>query len=266
MNDTTPNDPAPDAAPDDAASPAASPLDAASGEGAAPAAARPDGVIGARPGLSVSGRPLGPDSPRPDPEANRARLSVESGVDARVARIVEPVAESMGYHLVRVRMNGNNGGTLQIMAERHDGTMNVEDCEALSRAVSPVMDVEDPIPQAYHLELSSPGIDRPLVREDDFARWAGHLVKLETREPIEGRRRFRGRVVSVGEDGFVIELDGSAAGERVAVPFALVHDARLVLTDELIAASLRADKAARRARAADNDNADGGGDGAPDAG
>ena len=194
----------------------------------------------------AEGLPLGLDATVPEPESNRERLIGESGVDARVANIIEPVAESMGYHLVRVRMNGNNGGTLQIMAERHDGTMDVEGCEELSRAVSPLLDVEDPIPQAYHLELSSPGIDRPLVRASDFQRWAGHLMKLETREPIDGRRRFRGHVASVGKSGFTVELDGSAAGERVAVPFRLVHDARLILTDELIEASLKADKAARK--------------------
>ena len=206
-------------------------------------------------GLDVSGMTLGIDAPLPDPETNRERMVGESGLDARVARIVEPVAESMGYHLVRVRMTGANGGTLQIMAERHDGTMSVEDCEALSRAISPVLDVEDPIPQAYHLEMSSPGIDRPLVRASDHARWAGHLMKMEAREAIEGRRKFRGRVVSVGTDGFVIELDDGARpgeGERIAVPFRLVHDARLILTDELIRDSLRADKAARKAA---NDNA-----------
>ena len=211
----------------------------------------------------MTGDALGIDAPRP--EDDRARLVAENGVDARVAAIVEPIAESMGYHLVRVRMGNQNGGTLQIMAERHDGTMAVEDCEALSRAVSPVLDVEDPIPQAYALEMSSPGIDRPLVRRFDFARWAGHLMKVETREPVDGRRRFRGQTVDVGPEGFVMELDGSAAGERVAIPFRLLHEARLILTDELIDESLRADKAARKARgkateddaANDNNDADG---------
>ena len=212
------------------------------------------GTGGAGDARGFEGMALGLDAPMPAPESNRERIVGEGGVDARVARIVEPMAESMGYHLVRVRMNGNNGGTLQIMAERHDGTMTVDDCEALSRAISPLLDVEDPIPQAYHLEMSSPGIDRPMVRRSDFRRWAGHLMKLETREPIDGRRRFRGKVVGVGEDGFTVELDGSAAGERVEVPFALVLDARLILTDELIRDSLKADKQARRARAA-NDNA-----------
>ena len=223
--------------------------------GSARAEAPAGGAVKGADGLEVSGMALGIDAPLPDPEANRPRMIAEGGVDARVARIVEPIAESMGYHLVRVRMTGANGGTLQIMAERHDGTMSVEDCEALSRAVSPALDVEDPIPQAYHLEMSSPGIDRPLVRASDYARWAGHLMKMEAREQVEGRRKFRGRVVSVGADGFVIELDDGAKpgeSERIAVPFRLVHDARLILTDDLIRDSLRADKAARKAA---NDNA-----------
>ena len=216
-------------------------------------------------GEGMDGLELGLDASMPEPETNRERIAVESGVDARVANIVEPIAESMGYHLVRVRMTGNNGGTLQIMAERHDGTMTVEDCEALSRAISPVLDVEDPIPQAYHLEMSSPGIDRPLVRASDFRRWAGHLLKLETREAIDGRRRFRGKVVGVGDAGMTLELDGSASGERVAVPFRLVHDARLILTNELIRDSLKADKAARKAGAAnDNDDDDAGATGDED--
>ena len=204
---------------------------------------------------SMAGDALGLDAPRPEPSDNVARLAPEHGVEARVAAAIEPLAESMGYHLVRVRHTGANGGTLQIMAERHDGTMGVEDCEELSRAISPVLDIEDPIPDAYHLELSSPGIDRPLVRRSDFARWAGHLMKAETREPIDDRRRFRGTIVGVGPEGFTMELDGSAAGERVAVPFRLLSDARLILTDELIRDSLKADKAARKARAA-NDNSD----------
>ena len=197
---------------------------------------------------AMSGDPLGLDAPRPAPADDVARLAPEHGVDARVAAAIEPVVESMGYHLVRVRYTGANGGTLQIMAERHDGTMSVEDCEALSRAISPVLDVEDPIPDAYHLEVSSPGIDRPLVRRSDVARWAGHLMKVETREPIDARRRFRGRAVGVGPDGFTIELDGSAAGERVAIPFRALSEARLVLTDDLIRDSLKADKAARKGR------------------
>src|SRR5690349_19663140 len=112
--------------------------------------------------------------------AREDRIVRETGVDARVAHIIEPVVEGLGYRLVRVRLSGQNGLTLQIMAERSDGTMTVEDCEALSRAVSPALDVDDPIDKAYHLEVSSPGIDRPLVRKSDFSTWNGHLVKLDT--------------------------------------------------------------------------------------
>ena len=223
--------------------------------------------VGSGNGFAASGAALGLAAQRPDAEANRPRIVRESGLDARVAAIVEPIVESMGYHLVRVRVTGSNGTTVQIMAERHDGTMTVSDCEALSRAIAPVLDVEDPIDRAYHLEMSSPGIDRPLVRRSDFALWAGHLMKLETREPVMGRRRYRGQVVSVGEDGFVLEVDGASYGgdPQVAIPFSQVHDARLILTDELIDASLKADKAARKARGEEpvNDN-EASDDGAPD--
>jgi ribosome maturation factor RimP len=102
------------------------------------------------------------------------RLITEQGMAARVAVIVEPAIADVGYLLVRVKISGQNGCTLQIMAEKPDGTMGVDDCEAVSRAISPVLDVEDPMDRAYHLEISSPGIDRPLVRAIDFARWLGH--------------------------------------------------------------------------------------------
>ncbi len=179
------------------------------------------------------------------------RLIVESGLDARIASIVEPVLESMGYRLVRVRLSGQNGMTLQIMAERPDGIMTVEDCEAVSRAVSPALDVEDPIDRAYHLEVSSPGIDRPMVRRSDFERWAGHLLKCETTVPVDGRKRFRGTIVAVEGDGFVLQRDQASYGDepRVHIPFDALGEAKLILTDELIRASLAADKAAKAARA-----------------
>ena len=125
------------------------------------------------------------------------RIIVEEGLEGRIAAIVEPVIEQLGYRLVRIRMSGLNGTTLQIMAERPDGTMTVEDCEAVSRGVSPVLDVEDPLDRAYHLEVSSPGIDRPLVRRQDFEAWAGHLIKLETNRLLDGRKRFRGKVTGL---------------------------------------------------------------------
>jgi ribosome maturation factor RimP len=181
-------------------------------------------------------------------ETPEPRLVRETGVAARVANIIEPAIEGMGYRLVRVRVTGANGCTVQIMAERPDGWMSVEDCEAVSRAVSPVLDVDDPIDKAYHLEVSSPGIDRPLVRASDFARWAGHEIKIETAILVAGRRRFRG--VLIGRDGesAVIERSDAREGEarRVAIPMGDIHEAHLVLTDALIRESLRAAKAAGR--------------------
>src|SRR6266480_6150878 len=133
-------------------------------------------------------------------EANgEPRLVAEQGTAARVAAIAEPVLLGMGYRLVRVKVSGLDGCTVQIMAERPDGTMTVEGCEEVSRALSPVLDVADPIDRAYRLEISSPGLDRPLVRRSDFERFAGHQVKVEMAIGIGGRRRFRG--VLLGVDG-----------------------------------------------------------------
>jgi len=187
--------------------------------------------------------------------ASEPRLIAETGLDRRIADIVEPVLAQMGFRLVRVRMSGQNGLTLQIMTERSDGTMTVEDCEEVSKAISPVLDVEDPIDKAYHLEVSSPGIDRPMVRRSDFIRWQGHLMKCETSVMVDGRKRFRGKIVSVDEDGFRLERDQPAYGEEpsVAIPFTALSEARLILTDDLIRDALTADKKAKAARAA-NEN------------
>src|ERR1700747_2995701 len=125
------------------------------------------------------------------------RLVVEPGVAARVSAIAGPVLQGMGYRLGRIKISGDAGCTVQIMAERPDGTMLIEDCEAISRALSPVLDVADPIDRAYRLEISSPGIDRPLVRPSDFGRDAGHLVKIEMALPHHGRKRFRGALDGV---------------------------------------------------------------------
>jgi ribosome maturation factor RimP len=176
------------------------------------------------------------------------RIVRESGIDARVAAIVLPVLAGMGFRLVRARLSGQNGLTLQIMAEREDGTMTVEDCEEVSRAVSPALDVDDPIEKAYHLEVSSPGIDRPLVRKSDFATWTGHLVKMETSILVADRKRFRGKIASADEDGVVIERDQAAYGEEpsVRVPFEAIAEARLILTDDLIRDALSKDNKARK--------------------
>jgi ribosome maturation factor RimP len=186
------------------------------------------------------------------------RLIVETGLDLRVAEIIEPVLAAMDYQLVRVRMLNQNGMTLQVMAERLDGTMDVEGCEAVSVAISPVLDVEDPIDREYHLEVSSPGIDRPMVRKSDFTRWLGHLVKCETSIMIDNRKRFRGKIAEVNEDGFIIERDQVASGEepRVTIPFSALAEGKLILTDELIRDALRADKLAKQQAANQNDEAE----------
>jgi len=178
------------------------------------------------------------------------RIIRESGIDARIAQIVEPVLGADGYRLVRVRLFGQNGLTLQIMAEREDGTMTVEDCETVSRLLSPVLDVEDPIDKAYHLEISSPGIDRPLVRKSDFTEAGGRLVKVETSVQVSGRKRFRGRIVAADDEGITVETDKPAIGEEftTALPFAAIAEARLVLTDDLIREALRKDKMLREGR------------------
>ncbi|MDP3898957.1 MAG: ribosome maturation factor RimP [Mesorhizobium sp.] len=177
------------------------------------------------------------------------RIIRESGIDARVASIVEPVIAAVGYRLVRVRLTGQNGLTLQIMAERPDGTMTVEDCETVSRAVSPALDVDDPIEKAYHLEVSSPGIDRPLVRQTDFVNWIGHLVKMETAVMVAERKRFRGRIASADETGVTIDRDVPGYGDEpsVRVPFEAIAEARLILTDELIREALSKDNQAKKA-------------------
>jgi ribosome maturation factor RimP len=178
------------------------------------------------------------------------RLIRESGTDARIAAIVAPVLATIGFRLVRVRLTSQNGLTLQIMAERGDGTMTVEDCEEVSRALSPVLDVEDPLDKAYHLEVSSPGIDRPLVRKSDFAAGIGHLVKIETSILVDNRKRFRGKIAEVSDEAVLIEREQAGEGEEPTgrVPFAAIAEARLVLTDDLIRAALRQDKKIRQER------------------
>src|SRR5712691_10293417 len=177
------------------------------------------------------------------------RLIVEPGLPARVAAIAEPVIETLGYRLVRVKVSAAEGCTVQIMAERPDGSMTVEDCETVSRALSPVLDVADPVDRAYRLEISSPGIDRPLVRKSDFDRYAGHLAKIETSIPINGRKRFRGQLVGTEGDAARIRRDDAAPGEEadVVLPIEEMSEAKLVLTDELVTEALRKGKAAERA-------------------
>lgn len=173
------------------------------------------------------------------------RLIAEAGVEARVARIVEPSIAALGFRIVRVRVTAQNGCTVQVMAEREDGTLSIEDCEAISHAISPALDVDDPIGKAYHLEVSSPGIDRPLVRRSDFERWAGFEAKLETAIPIDGRKRWRGILVGLSGETVGIRL-AELGSETVWLPLSEIAEARLVLTDALVEQSLKAGKKAEK--------------------
>ncbi|PZQ84758.1 MAG: ribosome maturation factor RimP [Ancylobacter novellus] len=195
---------------------------------------------------------------RPEGRLDEPRLVTETGPAARVAGIVGPVLEGLGFRLVRVKITSGSPPTLQIMAERPDGSFGIDECEAASRAISPVLDVEDPISGAYNLEMSSPGIDRPLVRVSDFERWSGHDVKVEMAVPLEGRKRFRG--ILLGAEGETARLrlpDAPAdAPNTVALPIADIGDARLVMTDALIREALRSDKALREGAGIDEDDID----------
>jgi ribosome maturation factor RimP len=165
------------------------------------------------------------------------RLSRETGPAARIAALAEPVLEGMGFRLVRVKMFGS---TVQIMAERADGTFTIDDCENFSRAFSPVLDVADVISSRYTLEVSSPGIDRPLVRAQDFEDWAEHEVKIEMAVPQAGRKRFRGVLEGYADGEVRLFIDNPEGGKDkllIGVPFADIQDAHLVLTDELIEAA-----------------------------
>ncbi|MCZ8184900.1 MAG: ribosome maturation factor RimP [Beijerinckiaceae bacterium] len=182
-------------------------------------------------------------------DLNEPRLITENGMASRVGRIVDPIIRSLGYRLVRVKISGLNGCTVQIMAERPDGMMGVNDCEIVSRAVAPVLDVEDPISTAYHLEISSPGIDRPLVRISDFARWIGYDARIEMAVPVDGRKRFRGFIDGVEGEKVAILLPDVAEGAepRHWLEIRDIQEARLVLTDAVIEESLRRGKEALRA-------------------
>ena len=185
------------------------------------------------------------------------RLIIEPGLSARVASVVEPVIEGLGYRLVRVRVSGSDGCTVQVMAERTDGTMTIEDCEICSRALSPVLDANDPVDRAYRLEMSSPGIDRPLVRQSDFVRYANNFVKIEMAVAVEGRKRFRGQLLGAEGNVARIRRDDTATGETadIMLPIEEMAEAKLVLTDALIAESLRRGKQAELQRqTALNDN------------
>lgn len=173
------------------------------------------------------------------------RFYRESGIAARIASLAEPVIAELGYRLVRVKVSGQSGSTLQIMLDHPDRAIHVDDCALVSRRLSPVLDANDPMPGAFHLEVSSPGIDRPLVRPSDFADWSGFEAKIEMKELIDSRRRFRG-IIEGYEDGearLLVELNGFDEPQAIGLPVDLIADAKLVLTDELLQAAREAQEA-----------------------
>ena len=164
------------------------------------------------------------------------RYIKETGLETRIARMIEPVAIDLGYSLVRVKVTQENGCTLQIMAEDENGRFAITDCERLSKDISPVLDVEDPIDREYHLEVSSPGIDRPLVRARDFLSYIGHEAKVELGDPLDGRKRFRGLIAAATADTVTITLPDVPKGDdpNFVLPLASLAEAKLVMTDKLL--------------------------------
>ncbi|EAR53101.1 hypothetical protein OG2516_11576 [Oceanicola granulosus HTCC2516] len=169
-------------------------------------------------------------------------LIAKTAMDRRITEIIDPVITDMGFETVRVRLQGGNTPVLQIMAQKPDGTIEVDECAEISTAVSAVLDVEDPILDAYTLEVSSPGIDRPLTRLKDFDRWQGYVAKLETTELIDGRRRFKGELGGVEGGEVLIEIEENGEPVTIGLQFDWLSDAKLVLTDELIREVLKTRK------------------------
>ncbi|HVW92516.1 MAG TPA: ribosome maturation factor RimP [Devosia sp.] len=169
-------------------------------------------------------------------ELDEKRYIKETGLETRIARIVEPVANDMGYALVRVKVTAENGCTLQIMAEDAEGRFTIDDCERLSKDLSPVLDVEDPIDREYHLEVSSPGIDRPLVRARDFKRYVGHEARVELTDLLDGRKRFRGIIKAADDESVTITLPDAPKDQDPdhKLPLAMIAEAKLIMTDALI--------------------------------
>jgi ribosome maturation factor RimP len=169
-------------------------------------------------------------------------LIAKSAMDRRLADIVGPVIEGMGFELVRIRLMGGNTRTLQIMADRPDGGIEVDDCGEISIAVSAVLDVEDPVEDNYILEVSSPGIDRPLTRLKDFEMWKGWEARIETTELVDGRRRFKGTLGGVEGEEVLIQIEEAGEPVVIGLQFDWLADAKLILTDDLISEMLRQKK------------------------
>jgi ribosome maturation factor RimP len=171
-------------------------------------------------------------------------LIAKTAIDRRLAEIITPVIEDLGFELVRVRLQGGKTATLQIMADRPEGGINVDDCGDISVAVSATLDVEDPLEEAYHLEVSSPGIDRPLTRMKDFVSFEGYEARLDTNQAIDGRKRWKGVLAGVEGEEVLLNIDEGGETHTIGLNFDWLADAKLVLTDELIREMLRQKKEA----------------------
>ncbi len=199
------------------------------------------------------GQTAAPLASAPQDGLDEPRLIAESGLAQRIGRAAEPTLRTLGLRLVRVKVSASQNATVQIMAERPDGIMTIDDCERASEALSPLFDVEEPVGGAYRLEISSPGIDRPLVRVSDFRRALGHEAKIEMAIPFAGRKRFRGALEAVEAEGSAaiarlrLAAEENSEATSVALPIADMGEARLVLTDDLVRAALRSEKAAKKA-------------------
>lgn len=197
-----------------------------------------------RSALFVYGAAVGPDAPQratsvfEDKDMTK-RFVEETGKAGEIARLIEPAIEELGFLLVRVKVSGRDGCTLQVMAERANGDVGIEDCAKISRWLSPLLDAHDPFPQGYRLEVSSPGIDRPLVRPRDFEDWTGYEAKIELKELIDGRKRFRGTIDGFQDDEVRLHLTIEDGEEPIVVgfPMGLIADAKLVLSDDLLKAA-----------------------------
>jgi ribosome maturation factor RimP len=188
---------------------------------------------------------------------SEARFIGETGLAAEIAKLAEPVLADLGFRLVRVAVSGRQGTTVQIMAERPDGTISVKECADISRNLSPLLDAHDPISGQYTLEVSSPGIDRPLARPSDFESWAGYEAKIELKELLSGRKRFRGVLEGVEGDEVRLEVDLDQVGRQViGLPISMIAEARLVLTDKLIRDALTRAKKQTTDKAAADDAAE----------
>ncbi len=170
------------------------------------------------------------------------RFARETAQERGVAELAQPVLEDLGFRLVRVKVSGRDGGTVQIMAERPNGGMSVEDCAAISRRLSPVLDAYDPMPGTYRLEVSSPGIDRPLVRASDFAQFVGNQAKVELKEPVDGRKRFKGTIEDVVDEEVHLKIELGAEPVVIGLPFALISEAKLAVDLDGLRADLSGDK------------------------